>query len=127
MACAICGIRRPRRFCPGVRGDICSICCGTEREVTVECPFECAYLLEARRREKPAVIDAAKVTNQDIRLSEKFLTDHQELFTLLGISLAGAALETPGAVDNDVREAIDSLIRTYRTLQSGVHYESMPE
>jgi hypothetical protein len=44
----------------------------------------------------------------------------------LGSALAKAAFETPGAVDYDVREALDSLIRTYRTLVSGVFYESLP-
>ena len=34
---------------------------------------------------------------------------------------------TAGAVDFDVREALDALIRTYRTLQSGFYYESIPE
>jgi hypothetical protein len=31
------------------------------------------------------------------------------------------------AVDNDIREALDALIRTYRTLQSGVYYETRPQ
>ena len=37
----------------------------------------------------------------------------------------GAALET-GGTDGDVREALAALIRTYRTLQSGVYYETRP-
>src|SRR5262249_29912052 len=120
-----CQIRRPRRFCPGVRGDICSLCCGTEREVTVDCPFDCEFLREARRREKPEA-DPALAPNQDIRLTEKFIEDHRPLLTFLGRTLVDTALNTPGAVDFDVREALDSLIRTYRTLQSGVYYESLP-
>jgi hypothetical protein len=126
MACAICETRRPRRFCPGVRGEICSICCGTEREVTVDCPFECEHLQEARRHEKPAPIDPASVPNLDIRITDRFLEEHQALLTFLGNVVGAAALETPGAVDNDVREALDSLIRTHRTLASGVLYETLP-
>jgi hypothetical protein len=126
MACAICETRRPRRFCPGVRGDICSICCGTEREVTVTCPFECEYLQEARRHEKPAAIDQASVPNQDIRVTERFIEENEALLSFVGNVLVGAALETPGAVDFDVREALDALIRTYRTLASGVYYETVP-
>jgi hypothetical protein len=125
MSCAICQIRRPRRFCPGVRGDICSLCCGTEREVTVDCPFDCEFLREARRHEKP-LADPALAPNQDIRLTEKFIQDHQDLLTFLGRTLVAVALDAPGAVDFDVRDALDSLIRTYRTLQSGVYYESLP-
>jgi hypothetical protein len=125
MTCAICQTRRPRRFCPGVRGDICSICCGTEREVTVDCPFDCEFLREARRHEKPEA-DPALAPNQDIKLTEKFIEEHQPLLTFLGRTIVAVALNTPGAVDFDVREALDSLIRTFRTLRSGVYYESLP-
>lgn len=37
-----------------------------------------------------------------------------------------AVFSTRGAIDHDVREALDALIRTYRTLQSGLVYESRP-
>ena len=126
MACAICETRRPRRFCPGVRGDICAICCGTEREVSVTCPFECEYLQEARRRDRPVDIDPASVPNQDIKISEQFVVEHEGLLTFVGNVVLGAALEIPGAADGDAREALDALIRTYRTLASGVYYESVP-
>jgi hypothetical protein len=125
MSCAICQVRRPRRFCPGVRGDICSLCCGTEREVTVDCPFDCEFLREARRHEKPEA-DPNLAPNQDIRLTEKFIQEHQDLLNFLGQAIVRLCLGTPGTVDFDVREALDSLIRTYRTLQSGVYYESLP-
>jgi hypothetical protein len=126
MACVICEIRRPRRFCPGVRGDICTICCGTEREETVSCPLDCEFLRDARRHDKPPAVDIAQVPNQDIRVREEFLEENEDLLAVLGQALAAAALSTPGAVDFDVREALDALIRTYRTLQSGVYYESVP-
>jgi len=126
MACAICRNRRPRRFCPGVRGDICTICCGTEREVSVECPLDCEYLRQARKREKPPPFDSAQAPNQDIRVPEKFLEENQKLLGFLSTTLTQAALRTPGAADFDVREALDALIRTYRTLESGVYYESRP-
>ena len=126
MACAICETRRPRRFCPGVRGEICSICCGTEREITVSCPLDCEFLQEARRRDRPAPLDPAQIPNQDIQVTDRFLRDHEELLIFLSSTLVRAALETPGVVDADVREALDGLIRTFRTLQSGVLYESRP-
>lgn len=127
MACAICETRRPRRYCPGVRGDICSICCGTEREVSVECPFECEYLLEARRHEKLGLLDPSLIPNQDIKVTEKFVGEREPLMIFLAQAAAMTALETPGAIDFDVRETLESLVQTYRTLQSGVHYESIPQ
>lgn len=126
MACAICETRRPRRFCPGVRGEICTICCGIEREVTVACPLDCVYLRDARRHDKAPDVAVESLPNQDIRVTERFLADHEDLLLFLGQTLASGALGTPGTVDFDIREALEALVRTYRTLQSGVYYESVP-
>jgi hypothetical protein len=126
MACAICHTRRPKRFCPGVRGDICTICCGTEREVTVDCPLDCVYLREAHTHEKIAPLDPHDFPNQDIRVTEEFLRDHEPLVLFVAHILMEAALATPGAIDFDVRDALDALVRTYRTLESGVYYETRP-
>jgi hypothetical protein len=127
MACAICQTRRPRRYCPGVNGEICSICCGTEREVSVNCPLDCPYLQEARRHDKPVPIEEDQIPNRDIRVTEDFVTSHEELIAAVGHTLLGSALSTPGVVDFDVRDALAALIRTYRTLESGLYYESLPD
>jgi hypothetical protein len=126
MSCAICHVRRPKRFCPGVRGDICTICCGTEREVSVECPLDCVYLREAHRHEKITPTDPHNFPNPDIRVTEQFLRDHEPLLLFLARTVVDASLNTPGAVDFDVREALDAIVKTYRTLQSGVYYETRP-
>jgi hypothetical protein len=126
MACALCETRRPRRFCPGVRGDICTTCCGAEREVTVSCPLDCEYLREARKHDKMPPIDPQQVPNRDINVTDRLLSDNEKLLASLSMTLTRAALETPGVVDFDMRDALDSLTRTYRTLQSGVYYESRP-
>lgn len=124
--CRLCEKRRPRRYCPGVRGEICSQCCGAEREVTVECPFDCEYLAEARRHEKLPELTPAEIPNGDIRVTEGFLRDHEELLMVSARALFDAAMQIPGAIDFDVREALEALIKTYRTLQSGLVYESRP-
>jgi hypothetical protein len=126
-ACRICEKRRPRRFCPGVGGDICPICCGTEREKTVNCPLSCPYLQEARKYEKLPDVDPRQFPNQDIKVDEGFLERNEPLLILIASSLARVALETTGAVDGDAKEALDSLVRTYRALQSGLVYEVRPE
>ena len=92
----------------------------------MECPLDCEYLQQARQHEKAPPFDSAQAPNQDIRVPENFFDEHQGLLAFLSITLTQAALRTPGAVDFDVREALDALIRTYRTLQSGVYYESRP-
>ena len=126
MKCKICDTRKPRRYCPGVGGDICSICCGSEREVTVNCPLDCPYLTEARLHDKPLLVKPEEIPNQDVKVTEEFLRDHEPLLIFLGAKLLEAALEVGGAVDSDVQEALESLIRTYRTLESGLYYETRP-
>jgi hypothetical protein len=127
MSCALCRVRRPRRSCPGVRGEICTICCGREREVSVTCPLDCEHLREARRHDKPVPLDPAEVPHREIEVTEKFLADNEELLIFLGRTLGMAALETAGAADFDVRSALDALVRTYVTLESGVYYETRPD
>jgi hypothetical protein len=126
MKCKICDTRKPRRYCPGVSGDICSICCGSEREVTVSCPLDCPYLMEARLHERPRELNPSEIPNQDVQVTEQFLREHEPLLIYLGARLLEAALATSGAIDNDVRDSLGSLIRTYRTLQSGLYYETRP-
>jgi hypothetical protein len=126
MKCKICDTRKPRRFCLGVGGDICSMCCGAEREVTVNCPLECEYLVEARLHDKPMPVNPQELPNADINVTEEFLRSHEPLLIFLGVKFLQAALAA-SAVDSDLREALGSLIRTHRTLQSGLYYESRPD
>jgi len=124
--CVICGIRKPRRHCPGVHGDICTICCGTEREQSVDCPLDCTYLHDAHEHERPPELDAATLPNQDIQITEDFLRVNEILMAFLAISIFEGALKSAGATDWDVREALEALIKTYRTLQAGLYYETLP-
>jgi len=127
MKCKLCGTRKPRRYCPGIAGDICSICCGNEREVSINCPLDCPYLAEARQHDKLPLLDPKEIPNQDVRVSEEFLREHEPLLIYLGAKLLEVSLDTSGAVDSDVREALETLTRTYRTLESGLYYESRPD
>ncbi|MDP9170483.1 MAG: hypothetical protein M3N54_07700 [Acidobacteriota bacterium] len=126
MTCAICGIRKPRRFCPAVNGAICSICCGTGREETIDCPLECEYLQDAHDHEPLEPTDPATIPNSDLDLPDSFLEDNDALLVVLGSAVVEGARVSPGITDYDLREAFDSLARTYRTLQSGLHYETVP-
>jgi len=93
----------------------------------VACPLDCEYLRDARRHDKVSLqMDPETVPNRDVQVTNSFLEAHQNLLFFLGQRLASAVLGTAGAVDFDVREALEALIRTYRTLQSGVYYESVP-
>ncbi len=127
MKCVICDERKPRRHCPGVGGDICTICCGSEREQTISCPPGCEYLREARRHERRTGLDPDNLPNADLTVTENFLDEHRDLMMLLGAAILTAAAGVEGAVDSDALEAIEAMIQSQRTLQSGLYYERRPD
>jgi hypothetical protein len=123
--CKLCEKKRARRHCPGIAAGICPACCGAERENSIDCPSACEYLQEARGRERPAPPAEDSVPNRDIHIDENFLRENEPLVIWITEALA-RAMEREKAVDQDAREALDALIRTYRTLESGLIYESRP-
>jgi hypothetical protein len=122
VLCKICNKRRARRHCPGIEADICPQCCGTERENTIDCPLTCEFLIESRLHENPPSIDPEKIPNLDIRLSDKFVSEHELPVMWMSAELA-RAMEDSKAVDNDTREALDSLIQIYKARRSGLIYD----
>lgn len=125
IACKLCERRRARRHCPGAGAEICPSCCGEQRENTIDCPLDCEYLREARVHERPPAGDGMRPPNMDIEITGAFLREHAAIIWMLGDALR-EAMEKGRAVDSDAREAIDALVRTYRTLASGLIYESRP-
>lgn len=92
----------------------------------MSCPLDCEYLREARKHDKMPSLEGAEFPNKDIRITENELLDREEILAFLSTAVLRAAFAIPGVVDQDVREALEALIRTYRTLQSGVYYETRP-
>jgi len=128
VTCPICGKRKTTRYCPAKGEQICSLCCGTEREVTISCPADCSYLIAAHRYE-----DQHKRTMPadtpfiEERLPQDILHSQQQLMSLLAFQIAKFAGVEPTAADPDALEAIAALAATYKTLQSGLLYEKIPD
>jgi hypothetical protein len=126
LTCAICEIRKEKRFCPAVHGRICPQCCGEQREVTLDCPSDCPYLLQAREHEKPRTadqVDAAALFLQ-VELSDQFMYEKEHLLMGLTFALAKAARADRSLHDPDLIAALSMLATTYeRRVNSGLHYE----
>ena len=126
MSCAICEIRKEKRFCPAVHGRICPQCCGEQREVTLDCPSECPYLQQAREHEKPRSadqIDHAGLFLQ-IEVSDQFMHEKEHLLMGLTYALAKAARTDRSLHDQDLISALSMLATSYeRRINSGLHYE----
>jgi len=128
LACPICHERKPKRFCPAEGEKICAICCGTAREVTIDCPSDCPHLIAARRyeREHREPLPADQLPFPDTRIAGEAIEQNEELIVLLSRAIAESARETR-ADDDDAMVALAALAETYRTLQAGIYYEHPPE
>jgi hypothetical protein len=126
LSCAICEVRKEKRFCPAVHGRICPQCCGEQREVTLDCPSDCPYLQQAREHEKPrsaAEFDAASLFLQ-IEVSEQFTYEREHLLMGLSYALAKAATADRTLHDRDLIAALTAMCTSYERLaNSGLHYE----
>ncbi len=128
MTCPICAKRKPERFCPAKGEKICAVCCAKEREVTIDCPADCAYLVAAHRYEdehrKP--VATADVPFPDVRFSPDLIHEHRPALSGLGYAILQFAAAEPSLADADALAAIAALAETYRTLGSGIYYEKPP-
>jgi len=127
LSCAICEIRKEKRFCPAVHGRICPQCCGEQREVTLDCPSDCPYLMQAREHEKPRPadqIDPAALFLQ-VDVPEQFMYEKEHLLMGLTYALAKSARADRSINDHDLMAALSVLATSYeRRVNSGLHYES---
>lgn len=126
--CPICGKRKAARHCPAKNENICAVCCGTEREVTIGCPPDCAYLIAAHRYEdqhKRAIPQDTPFLEE--RIPRDLVHAQQQLISALAFQIAKFAGGQPLASDPDVVAALSALAATYKTLQSGLLYEQVPE
>jgi len=126
LSCAICELRKEKRFCPAVHGRICPQCCGEQREVTLDCPSDCPYLQQAREHEKPRPadqFDAASLFLQ-VEISEQFTYEREHLLMGLSYALNKAAQSDRSLNDRDLIAALSAMCTSQeRLVNSGLHYE----
>jgi hypothetical protein len=129
MSCAICEKRPPKRFCPAKGEKICAICCGREREVTIDCPPDCSYLIAARRYEaehrKPLTGD--EYPYRDVVVREDFVYERWPVITGLAGAILTFQMHHKDINDGAVCSAIEALAETERTLSTGIYYERAPD
>jgi hypothetical protein len=128
VSCPICEKRKAARFCPAKGEKICAVCCGIEREVTIDCPSDCSYLVSAHRYEDEHRRSLpADTPLLDEKIQQAIVYTHQQLMAALAFSIAKFCAVQPAAVDTDVLAAIQALAQTYKTLSSGIIYEKPPD
>lgn len=128
MTCPICGKRPPKRFCPAKDEKICAICCGREREVTIDCPSDCPHLVMAHRYEaehrQPLPVEEFPYRN--IQFPLDFVYERWPVITGIAAVILSFQVQHRDLHDSDVYSALESLAEMYRTLGSGIYYERPP-
>ena len=126
--CPICAKRRAERFCPAKGEKICAPCCGREREVTLDCPPDCSYLIAAHRYEhehrKP--LAEAEVPFPGVELSSNMIYEREPFLSGLAFTISQFAANHAELTDEHTLIAVKTLGETYRTLVSGIYYERPP-
>ena len=128
MACPICEKRKAKRYCPAKAENICTLCCGTEREATIDCPPDCAYLVESRRHGiDRREIDWSQVPFADVKVPSSFVAAHEPLVLALGYAVCLYARDSAALTDPDIVAALQSLAESYQTLSNGIYFEKPPD
>ena len=159
QTCPICAKRRGKRHCPGLARSrwaaqtetICAQCCGEQRELTIDCPLDCPYLLAAHRYEAerparhraapspglssgaerpagaPVQGEPAELAFPQVALDPDFLDEHQQFIAALALFFCRFAAGEKDVRDPDLLAALDALARGYQTLESGLYYEQPPD
>jgi hypothetical protein len=127
VTCPICQKRKPGRFCPAKAEKICAVCCGSEREITMDCPTDCAYLVAAHRYENdhPRALPA-DTPLLDVRINSDTIQIHGRFLSAIAFTIAKFCATQPSATDPDVLAALRALADTYKTLLAGIVYEQPP-
>ena len=128
MSCPICEKRKAARFCPAKGEKICAVCCGTEREVSIDCPSDCSYLIAAHRYEDQHQRSLPEDTPLlDVKVSQDIIYTHQNVLSGLAFTAAKFSAAHPATTDADILAALQALAETYKTLGSGIYYEKPPD
>jgi hypothetical protein len=127
LNCCLCETRKEKRFCPALHARICAACCGTHRELILDCPSDCTYLKQARDydRFRPELLEDERwFAHLQV---EDLLDSHPLLLADLVESITQNALGNRSLRDRDVIQALTALVRSFETrAHSGLHYEPMP-
>jgi hypothetical protein len=128
VPCPICDKRKAERHCPANSEKICAVCCGTDREVRIDCPSDCSHLIAAHRYENEHQRSIPPDTPLlDEKIPQEIVYTQQQLMTALAFSVAKFCAVQKEAVDNDVLAALQALAQTYKTMDSGILFEKPPE
>jgi hypothetical protein len=125
--CPLCSDRSAKRFCPAKETSICAVCCGTKREVEIDCPSSCPHLKLGRLYEAEKRTPDPQLMARVQSFDDNFVERYSPVFDAVGLAVLAERAAAPWLVDSDVLEVFKALSATMKTLSSGIYYESVPD
>lgn len=126
MKCILCGRRKGKRFCPAKNTSICAQCCGEKRVLEIDCPESCAYLKAGRERE--ASLESARFYRTADPLEQqkraRVVADFEPVLADLHSAIVLERQASRDLTDAEVLGALDCLLKTLRTEDHGLIYET---
>jgi hypothetical protein len=123
----LCSERTAKRYCPAKETQICAVCCGTKREIEIDCPSSCGYLKASRSYEAEKPVIDSELLSKIRKYDDAFVHKFHHVLDMINRSVVEERMGSPWLVDLDVVEVYKAVAATMRTLSSGIYYESLPD
>src|SRR2546422_6521555 len=107
--CPLCSHRQGKRYCPAVAEQICAVCCGTKREIEIDCPSSCSYLKASREYELDKPLPDPDLAAQMHRYDQRFFERYNLVLDALTRSIIEERMHSQFLVDVDVVEVLKAL------------------
>jgi hypothetical protein len=126
MKCVLCRQRKGRRSCPAKGEVICPQCCGAKRMLEIDCPESCEYLKSGRSHEASLAGARHYRASQPLEQEKnaRVLANFEPVILQLQYQIAVERRAVRDLKDADVAEALDCLLKTLRTEERGIIYET---
>ena len=122
--CPLCSNRKSKRACPSLGEQICAVCCGTKRNVEIQCPSDCIYLRSSHTN-PPAVVQRQRERDfQFILPLLGGLSERQrEIAMLIQWFLRTNRPNELSWTDVEIEQAAKATAETFETSSRGIVYE----
>jgi hypothetical protein len=125
MKCLLCEKRKPKRYCPAKRAEICPVCCGEKRGVEINCPLDCRYFVEGQKQHHIKIMHRRirkEGAGTYVRRAELY-GRNPEIFARLEMTFARAFRENNEIKNEDLVKALELVNKTLETEKKGLIYQ----